>query len=336
MLSVTMSYARIRAIEYYLPERTLTNQALEETFPELTADRILAKTGIATRHIAAGDECASDLAEKAANQLFDAGACSRDEIDALVLCTQSPDYFLPTTACLLQTRLGLRTSVAAFDFNLGCSGFVYGLGIAKGMIETGQAKNVLLIMAETYSKHIHPADRSVATLFGDAAAATLLSADETVGGPSIGPFVYGTDGRGAEHLIVRAGGQRMPDAITAADKPGPQNLSMNGPAVFNFTLETVPACVAQLCERAGITPDDVDLFVFHQANAYMLEHLRQKIGIPAEKFAVCIKDCGNTVSATIPIALHDALKKGQLRSGMKVMLVGFGVGLSWGAVMVQW
>ena len=337
MLSVMMSHARIRAIEYYLPGRTLTNHALEQTFPELTADRIFAKTGIATRHIASSDECASDLAEKAANRLFDSGACSRNDIDALVLCTQSPDYILPTTACLLQTRLGLPTTVAAFDFNLGCSGFIYGLGIAKGMIETGQAKNVLLIMAETYSKHIHPADRSVVTLFGDAAAATLVSADETLTEPPIGPFVYGTDGRGAEHLIVLAGGQRKPAAAAkAGDKPGPQNLSMNGPAVFNFTLETVPACVEQLCQRAGITLADVDLFVFHQANAYMLEHLRQKMGIPVEKFALCIQDCGNTVSATIPIALHDALKKGRLRSGMQVMLVGFGVGLSWGAVMVRW
>lgn len=332
-----MSYARIRAIEYHLPSQTLTNEDLEQVFPELPAAKTFSKTGIASRRIAAPDECASDLAEKAALKLFESGACRREDIDAILLCTQTPDYLLPTTACLLQARLGLRTSVAAFDFNLGCSGFVYGLGIAKGMIETGQARHVLLLTAETYSKHIHPNDRSVRTLFGDAAAATLISADDAAESASIGPFVYGTDGRGADHLIVREGGAREPrSGAPVGEKPGRRNLFMNGPEIFNFTLESVPACIAQLYEKARITADDVDYFVFHQANAYMLQHLREKLDIPAEKFALCIKDCGNTVSATIPIALHEAVRAGQLRPGMNIMLVGFGVGLSWAATMVRW
>lgn len=332
-----MSYARIRAIEHYLPSQALTNEDLEQVFPELPAAKTFAKTGIATRRIAAPDECASDLAEKAARKLFESGACRPDDIDALLLCTQTPDYLLPTTACLLQARLGLPITVAAFDFNLGCSGFVYGLGIAKGLIETGQARNVLLLTAETYSKHIHPADRSVRTLFGDAAAATLISADDSLSEAVIGPFVYGTDGRGGGHLIIREGGAREPHSGTPPDgQPGRRHLYMNGPEIFNFTLESVPACITQLHAKAGLAPADVDYFVFHQANAYMLEHLREKLGIPAEKFALCVKDCGNTVSATIPIALREAAQAGKLRPGMKVMLVGFGVGLSWAATMVRW
>jgi 3-oxoacyl-[acyl-carrier-protein] synthase-3 len=248
----------------------------------------------------------------------------------LLLCTQSPDYLLPSSACLLQERLGLPTSVAAFDFNLGCSGFVYGLGIAKGLIETGQAKNVLLLTADTYSKHLNANDRSVRTLFGDAAAATLISA-AALPSPAIGPFVYGTDGRGAGHLIVKNSAMRRDDA--SAPKG---TLHMNGPEIFTFTLKAVPACVAGLCAKAGITMSEVDLFVFHQANAYMLEHLRDKMDIPPEKFVLCVKDCGNTVGATIPIALHEAVKNGNLKPGMNVMLVGFGVGLSWAATMVRW
>lgn len=332
-----MSYARICAIEYHLPEHTLTNEALEQVFPELQAGRILAKTGIAQRHIAAAGENASDLAVKAAVKLFDSGVCQRGDIDALLLCTQSPDYILPTTACLLQTRLDLSTSVAAFDYNLGCSGFIYGLGMAKGLIESSQARNVLLLTADTYSKHIHPMDRGVRTLFGDAAAATLICADDALSQSSVGPFVYGTDGRGAEHLIIREGGMRLPaTGAEAGSKPGTQHLGMNGPEIFNFTIQAVPDCVAQLYRRAGITAEEVDFFVFHQANAHMLEHLRAKMGIPAEKFALCMQDCGNTVSSTIPIALHESLKQGRLRSGMNVLLVGFGVGLSWGATLVRW
>lgn len=331
-----MSFARIRATEYHLPEQVLTNEGLEQIFPELPAAKVFAKTGISQRHIAGESETATDLAEKAAVKLFASGFCTRDEIDAIILCTQSPDYVLPTSACLLQSRLGLRTSVAAFDFNLGCSGFVYGLGLAKGLIESGQVRNVLLLTADTYSKHIHPNDRSVRTLFGDAAAATLISADDSLTEPAIGPFVYGTDGRGAEHLMVREGGARAPQSSVPTDAPGPRNLCMNGPEIFNFTLDVVPGCVQQLIDRSGTSLAAVDLFVFHQANAYMLSHLRESIGIPPEKFVISMKDVGNTVSATIPIALHDALDAGQLKAGMKVMLVGFGVGLSWAGTMVRW
>ena len=203
---VTMNGA-IEAIEFYLPEAVLSTDQLATEFPEWSAEKIDAKTGILERHIAAPDECASDLAVKAAEKVFKSGVCSPDSIDYLLLCTQSPDYFLPTTACLLQDRLGLRTSSGAVDFNLGCSGYVYGLGLAQGLIASGQAARVLLITAETYSKYIHHKDKSVRTIFGDAAAATVIGATHSAE-PLFGPFVYGTDGRGAHNLIVKTGAAR--------------------------------------------------------------------------------------------------------------------------------
>jgi 3-oxoacyl-[acyl-carrier-protein] synthase-3 len=219
--------------------------------------------------------------------------------------------------------------VAALDFTLGCSGFVYGLGLAKGMIESGQVNNVLMLTADTYSKFIHPDDRSVRSLFGDGGAATLI-AGKVSPEHLIGPFVYGTDGSGAEHLIVRGSGAR-----SGGGSPAGQ-LCMNGPEIFNFTLEAVPTCVKALLARANVSLDVVDLFVFHQANAYMLEHLRLKLELPAEKFFVFLENCGNTVSSSIPIAIKEAMLAGRLRPGMTVMLVGFGVGLSWAATIVKW
>src|SRR5580692_693074 len=169
----------IKAIEYILPEAVLDNQQLAAEYSGLSAERIKRNTGVEQRHIAREDECASDLAVAAAQKILGTGVIFAGEMDYLILCTQSPDYFLPTTACLVQDRLGLPKSCGALDINLGCSGFVYGLGLAKGLIETGQARNVLLITSDTYSKHIHPGDKSVRTLFGDAAAATLVSAFES-------------------------------------------------------------------------------------------------------------------------------------------------------------
>jgi 3-oxoacyl-[acyl-carrier-protein] synthase-3 len=333
----------IRAIEYYLPARTVSNEDLAKEFPGWSVAKIQGKTGIVERHIAAPEECSSDLASAAARKLFDSGVCAPGDVDYLLLCTQSPDYFLPTTACLVQDRLGIPTCAGALDFNLGCSGYVYGLGLAEGLIKTGQANQILLITAETYSKFIHPGDKSVRTLFGDAAAATLLA-----GAPQERPhktaYVLRTDGRGAKNLIVPAGGlRRRYSAQTAEpfrDDSGnvraSENLYMDGAEIFNFTLQTIPECVEALLARTGKALNEVDLFVFHQANQYMLEHLRKKLKIPAEKFYLFLAHCGNTVSSTIPIALKQAFTEGHLKDGDVVMLVGFGVGYSWGATLLQW
>jgi 3-oxoacyl-[acyl-carrier-protein] synthase III len=332
----------IRAIEYHLPEARLTNDELARDFPEWDAAKILDKTGIRERRLAGPEECASDLAYAAARKLFAAGL-GPAQVDYILLCTQAPDYFLPTTACLLQDRLGIPTTAGALDYNLGCSGFVYGLSLAKGLIETGQARNVLLLTAETYSKFIHPADKTVRTIFGDAGTATWVAGADlpAAEGPAIGPFVLGTDGSGAANLMVRSGGLRHPCGTGQADveggpgQPG-DHLYMNGAEIFTFTLKAVPAAVSQLLARANLTAEQVDLFVFHQANLYMLEHLRKKLKIPEERFAVAIEQYGNTVSNTIPIALKDYHDTGRLAAGQRVMLVGFGVGYSWGAAMIRW
>jgi 3-oxoacyl-[acyl-carrier-protein] synthase III len=335
--------AAIAAIEYCLPERIVSNGDLAAEFPEWPVEKIQGKTGIAARHVAAENECASDLAVMACRKLFASGACSPGEIDYLLLCTQSPDYFLPTTACLLQHRLGIPTIAGALDFNLGCSGFVYGLGLAQGLIQTGQASKLLLVTAETYTKFIHPRDRSVRTLFGDAAAVTLLTAAPGANElPSA--FVFGTDGSGANNLIVRAGGLRQrctPETAeehtdSAGSARNAESLFMDGAEIFTFTLRTIPACIAQLLDRSGKDLEQVDLFVFHQANQYMLDHLRGKLKIPREKFYLWLESCGNTVSSTIPIALKHAVADGRLRPGQTVMLVGFGVGYSWGATLLEW
>jgi 3-oxoacyl-[acyl-carrier-protein] synthase-3 len=335
--------AAISAIEYYLPEAKVTTQDLAAAFPAWSVEKIDAKTGILDRHISAAGQCASDLGFAAARKLFDSGACRPEDVDYLLFCTQSPDYFLPTTACLLQERLGIPTACGALDFNLGCSGFVYGLGMAQGLINSGQAKGVLLITAETYSKFIHPRDKSVRTIFGDAGAATFIRATD-VAEPLVGPFVYGTDGRGGPNLIVPTGGARCARSVESAaereDDSGnvrtSDNLYMNGGEIFTFTLSTVPASVQAMLDKAGLQQDDVDLFVLHQANQYMLEHLRKRMKIPQEKFLVCMRHCGNTVSSTIPIALKHAAADGKLQPGARIMLVGFGVGYSWGAAMLRW
>ena len=333
-------YATIGAIEYHLPDKAVSNAELAAQYPEWSAEKIGDKTGIQSRHVANPDECSSDLALRAAEKLFESDAVKREEIDFLLLCTQSPDYFLPTTSCVLQHRLGLPTTCGAFDFNLGCSGFVYGLGIAKGLIETGQASKVLLLTAETYTKFIHPLDRSVRTIFGDAAAATLVQGTTAM---SLGPFIHGTDGRGANNLIVPTGGVRNhrteETAVAVPDGSGnvrsKDNLYMNGTEIFTFTLRAVPSAIQALLDKSGVALEAIDLFVFHQANTFMLEALRKKVSIPEEKFYIHMSDCGNTVSSTIPIALHHARMDGRLKPRMRVLLIGFGVGYSWSATLWQ-
>lgn len=337
-----MVRAEIQCIEVYFPRDVLGNDQLALEYPGWTASQIEEKTGIQFRHIAGESECSSDMATAAGMKLFESECISPEDIDYILLCTQSPDYFLPTTACLVQDRLGLRTDCGALDFNLGCSGFVYGLGVAKGLIETNQAQTVLLITSETYSKFINPGDKSVRTLFGDAAAATIVRGVQS-DRERIGPFVYGTDGRGAKNLIVPTGGFRSPlvsDAETTQDESGNKrtinDLYMNGAEIFAFTLRTLPEAVSKLLVRSGRKMEDIDLFLFHQANRFMLDHLRRKLRIPEGKLPIRMEHCGNTVSSTIPILLKDLLDSGKINRGQSLMLLGFGVGYSWAGSIVSW
>jgi len=336
-------YAALRDIVVHLPEQILDNKALARLYHGWSAERFESKTGIKERRIAAKDEFTSDLAVAAAEKLFSRGLAKREEIDFIVLCTQTPDHLLPTTACMVQDRLGLSTRVGALDINLGCSGYVYALGVVKGLIETGQAQKVLLITADTFSRLVHPLDRSVRTIFGDASSASLVEATES-DEPLIGPFVYGTDGSGSHHLIVHAGGLREPRTPESSEEiqgdhgsiRSRDTLYMNGRRVLNFGVERVPTLIDDLCRKSGRAKEEYDLFLLHQANEYMLRQLQTACEIPEDRLPITMQACGNTVSSTIPQAMVSCLEDGSLRPGMTLMMVGFGVGLSWGAVQVKW
>jgi 3-oxoacyl-[acyl-carrier-protein] synthase III len=328
--------AYIKAISYYLPSETLSNEDLVSEFPEWSIDKIAGKIGVNKRHISALDETAGDMAEKAARLLFDAYALQPSLIDFILLCTQSPDYFLPTTACVLQERLGISTKAGALDFNLGCSGFVYGLALAKGLIAGGVAKNILLITSETYTKHIHRRDKGNRTIFGDASAATLVS---TEGFAEILNFSLGTDGRGSQNLIIKTGGLRSPQSandLTFDEYDNPISsdyLFMNGSEILNFTLEAVPVLIHDTLWKNDLDQEQIDLFVFHQANKHIMNFLRKKIKIDEDKFYYYLEGVGNTVSSTIPIALKEAQKENKLRGN--VLLAGFGVGYSWAGTVLK-
>lgn len=320
--------ASIGPIATYFPEKVETNDDLQAEFPNWDMKIIYEKTGIACRYIAAENETASDLGVKAAEKLFAEHDIDPASIDFLLFCTQTPDYPLPTTACLIQQRLGLRTNIGAMDFNLGCSGYIYGLGVADGFIRSGAAKRVLLITAETYSKYIDAEDRSLRTIFGDGAAATLVEASDV---ESLRGFRYGTDGTGADTLFVGTGCARRPEEAIQPRrrKRWKSELYMDGPALINFTVEAIPSLVNDILSSTGLNQDDIDCYVFHQATRKMLEQLIEKMELDETKLPISLDRYGNTVSSTIPILITELQQKGRLQPGSKNLLVGFGVGLSW-------
>jgi len=337
-----MPRAIISAAASHAPERVLTNDELAARPGGYSAEQIFEKTGIRERRIAAEDECASDLAVTAAEKLFDSGRLNAEEVDYLLFCTQSPDYFLPTTACVIQDRLGLPRTCGAIDFNQGCSGFVVGLSLAKGLIESGQARCVLLLTGDTYSKFIHPGDRSVCTVFGDGAAATVVRAHEGSGG--LGEFVFGTDGRGAKQLMVPAGGLRQPRTEETAkeDEDGDgnvrssDNLYMNGREIFRFAITAAPKSIRALLAKQEWTADELDHLVLHQANRFMLDELVKRLKTDKDRVPYEFENRGNTVSSTIPIVLERLIEEERIQSGAKLLLCGFGVGYSWAGCTVEW
>jgi 3-oxoacyl-[acyl-carrier-protein] synthase-3 len=337
-----MPFARISDIAGYLPDTALDNEELEGLYPGWTANKIYEKTGIRSRRVASDEQTAADLAQQAALALFARGNVAPESVDFLILCTQAPDYILPTSACLLQDKLGLPTSAGALDVNLGCSGFVYCLSLAKGLVESGSAQCVLILTADTYSKYIHPSDKSVRTLFGDGASATSVVACEAPEAP-IGPFVFGTDGSGAKNLIVEAGGFRTPrsaaTAVEHADDSGNvrsrDHLYMAGTEVMAFSLREVPRAATALLTKADVAKESIDYFVLHQANRFMLEALRKKMKVDESQFPIHIEDCGNTVSSTIPLTLVAMREQGYFDTRKKLMLLGFGVGYSWAGCLLH-
>jgi 3-oxoacyl-[acyl-carrier-protein] synthase III len=323
-----VKHAAIGPISIHLPERVETNDDLSALFPKWDLDLIYSKTGIQERHIAAPDECASDLGVAAAEKLFSTYSIDRGTVDFLLFCTQTPDYPLPTTACLMQHRLGLPTSIGALDFNLGCSGFVYGLSMADGLIRGGAANRILLITAETYSKYIHPDDRSLRTIFGDGAAATLIDAADT---PSLSGFKFGTDGSAGDALMVNSGGARP--AATALQPRTKwrwsSKLYMDGPGLIKLTLDTLPQTIERVLADGKISESEIELFLVHQATHKLLDHLRQEMHLDEARMPTVLREFGNTVSSTIPIIMHELRKDGRLRRGTRCLLAGFGVGFSW-------
>lgn len=320
---------KISAISYHLPETVEGVETLQRDNPDWDMPKILDKTGILNRYISAPGETAVDLAFEAGKKLLESTPLHED-IDLLILVTQSPDYVLPTSACILQDSLGLSKKCMAFDVNMGCSGFVYALSIAGSLIESGVAQKGLILCADTYTKYIGKNDRTCRPLFSDGAAAILLESSAT---NDMGPFELGTDGSGFDRLIVKHSGAR--DAGEVANTCH-GSLEMYGSDVFLFTMRVVPLSISKLLERTGLTLDNIDLIVFHQASKLVIENIIRTLSLDKNKVFTNFENIGNTVSASIPIALKDAATQGRLKVGDTVMLVGFGVGLSWGATLIRW
>lgn len=327
--------AYIKAISIYLPEKVITNDYFEKEFPDGNIAKISKAIGIESRHIASKNETACDMAVDAAKKLFTENNLNANDIDFILFCTQSPDYAMPSTSCIIQDRLGVPTSSGALDYDLGCSGYVYGLSMAKAYIVSGMAKNILLLTGDTIQKYVHPKDKSNRMLFGEAASATLVSTD---GFAKIGDFVFGTNGKGAESIIVKTGGARHLEKIGdfGYDESGAIQSSdyfyMNGSEVFNFTLECVPTLVKDVLEKNKLQLKDIDEFVFHQPNKFTLNTIRKVCKLDKEKFWNDVTSTGNTTSSTIPIALDSYLITGD---GKCLMLAGFGIGLSWAGCIIK-
>jgi len=340
---------KITNIEYHLPERVINNKdiffstkitdknnQIDKSLLEKRIKKLEKSTGIEERHIVSKDETALDLALRAGKKILE--NYDKNKIDFLILCTESPEYYLPPGACILQDKLGIRKDIGAFDYNLGCSGFIYGLALAKSLIISNIATNILLITSETYSKFINPKDKANRTIFGDAAAATIIERSEE---EQIGKFVLGTDGSGYKNLIVPNGGLRKrynPNAKEINDGAGntrtENNLYMNGPEVFIFTIKVVPKLFLNILKENKTNLEDLNYVIFNQANKYTNEYLRKKIDIPKEKYYLDLLHTGNTVSNAIPIAIKDSLDNKILSKGDKVLLAGFGVGYSWGGTII--
>lgn len=335
-----MSNAYIEAIASYLPDTVVSNADLGRQHPEWRMDDVAKKTGVLNRHWCRPDETALDLAATAVERVFTAAHVGPQEVDSILFCTQTPDFVMPPNACLLQDRLGFPRSTAALDFTHACSGYLYGLYLAKALIESRSAERVLLVTAETYSKRLSPDDRGPATLFGDAAAATLIRS----GADGIGEVALGTDGNEYRAFFVPSGGARNATVINAAsvdqdrhvNQRSACDLYMDGPAVLSFVSRVIPAHVNRSLEQWDLTMNDIDLVVFHQASKVSLDMLTRALRLSPDRTFSNIEHVGNTVSASIPLALSAAEQVRRLKDGMRILLVGFGVGMSWGSCVITW
>jgi 3-oxoacyl-[acyl-carrier-protein] synthase-3 len=337
----TSSVIAIEAISYAFPARAVSNDELKAENPDWDFDRLVKRTGVLSRWVAAEGETALDLALRACEQLSAEGRLRPDEIDAVIFCTQTPDYVMPPNSCLLHGKLALKPSVFTFDFNLACSGYIYGLQLASSLILSGAASRVLFATADTYTRHIHPKDRATRCLFGDGGAVSIIAGSSD--GRGIRDIRCGTSGRHSGKFMIPAGGMRLPRSCETSreteDESGnvrtAEHIRMDGLGVLSFFNATVPGAVREVVARNNISMEDIDIFVFHQASQLALDGLRSTLGLPLEKVIYDLADTGNLVSASIPVALKRAMESGRVKSGQRALLCGFGVGLSWGTALVE-
>ncbi len=330
MAKSKISGVRIRGVVSAVPSRTFDNLKDTVGFTEDEVRKVVGMAGVKARRMAGESVCSSDLCQAAAERLLDEIGWSRDSVDALIMVTQSPDYFLPSTACLLQTKLGLPTSCAAFDVGLGCSGYPYGLYLGALMLSGGGIKRALVLHGETPARFADESDRSVSLLFGDAGSATALEPGD---GEAEAPwsFVLHSDGAGFEDLIIPGGGfrDRFPEDRRK------YCVSMNGANIFNFSLKRVPPVIQDTLDLAGVRKEDVDYYILHQSNQFIMRHLTKKLGIPEAKAPLTLADFGNTGGPSIPLTIaRGGLVRPPDRS-LTLMLIGYGVGLSWASALVQ-
>ncbi len=332
---------KIKCIEYYLPEKVISNNDLALENPDWDVNKIALKTGVLNRHIAESNETAFDLSIKAVQKLFDSGQIKKNDIDGIIFCTQSNDYIMPSNSFLIHKYFKFDERVWSFDYNLACSGYVFGLAISRGFLETKLANNILLITAETYSKYINPKDRSTRVLFGDGCSASIVCNEET---NDFFDMILSTSGEKFDTFYIPAGGSRIPASnltkVNSNDNSGNvrslEDIYMNGFAVWQFISMKVSEQIISLLEKNDLTINNIDLFIFHQASKLTLDSLIKMLKIENDKVYGNIKNIGNTVSSSIPILLKDALENGKLKSGDLILISGFGVGLSWGSIIMKY
>jgi 3-oxoacyl-[acyl-carrier-protein] synthase-3 len=328
----------ISAMACAVPEHVVENDCFLERFGDGVA-KFAKMTGVTSRHIAQAGQTASDLSCVAAKKVLDSNRVSREEIDALIFVSQTPDYVLPSTACVLHHRLGLKKTCLAFDINLGCSGFVYGLFVAASLCQQEGIRSVMLCGGDTITKLVSPQDRSAAMLFGDGGFAAVVSKQKT--GSSIWHYLFGTDGQGFKSIIVPSGTQRNTSGNREVRECGEgifrsdYDLYMDGTEVFNFTISEVPAAIKCLMGQAGRCSDNTDYLLLHQANLFILKQIAKMTSFPMDKVPVSMDRYGNTSVSSIPITLCDLLFRGTEKEELELVMAGFGVGLSWGVVSLN-
>ncbi len=326
-----MRSSTISGIGRYVPKRVMTNAELEH-FVDTTDEWIVSRTGIRERRIADPAEASSDLAYEASKEALEDAGVTPEQIDLIIVGTATPDMLFPATACILQDRLGARDA-GAFDLSAACSSWGYGAAVAHGYIASGQAETVLVVGAETLSKITNWKDRSTCVLFGDCAGAVVMTACEA--GQGFLSFHLGSDGSGGALIALPAGGSRLPASYDTIER-GQHYLTMNGREVFKFAVRCIPRTIEEVVRRAGLSIEDVDWFIPHQANIRIIDAAAERLGQPKEKFFVNVERYGNTSSASVPVALYEAVRAGRIKEGDVAVMVAFGGGLTWASCAIRW